>query len=188
MSNADNPAYTDALDELVVVRCQLGERDAFDALITRWHPALLRYAMRLTGDADIAGDVVQDVWLRVVRGLPRLRDAGKFRAWLFGIARRVLMDRLRLRYSTPAFEDVDLMEIAEIDAEDDRAEDLSLLQAELDRLPMLERDVLVLFYLKELSLIDIAEIAAIPVGTVKSRLFRARRMLKTQLIGKGSQP
>ena len=98
------------------------------------------------------------------------------------------MDRLRLRYSTPAFEDVDLMEIAEIDAEDDRAEDLSLLQAELDRLPMLERDVLVLFYLKELSLIDIAEIAAIPVGTVKSRLFRARRMLKTQLIAKGSQP
>ena len=60
------------------------------------------------------------------------------------------MDRLRLRYSTPAFEDVDLMEIAEIEADDDRAEDLSLLQAELDRLPMLERDVLVLFYLKEL--------------------------------------
>ena len=99
-----------------------------------------------------------------------------------------LRDRLRLRYSIPAFEDVDLMEIAEIEADDDRAEDLSLLQAELDRLPMLERDVLVLFYLKELSLIDIAEIAAIPVGTVKSRLFRARRLLKTQLIGKGSQP
>jgi RNA polymerase sigma-70 factor (ECF subfamily) len=53
---------------------------------------------------------------------------------------------------------------------------------------MLERDVLVLFYLNELSLIDIAEIAAVPVGTVKSRLFRARRMLKTQLIGKGFQP
>jgi RNA polymerase sigma factor (sigma-70 family) len=188
VDNADTPAYTDALDELVVVRCQLGERAAFDALIARWHPALWRYAMRLTGDADIAGDVVQDVWLRVVRGLPRLRDAGKFRAWLFGIGRRVLMDRLRMRYSTPAFEDVDLMEIPEVDADDDHAEDLSLLEAELERLPMLERDVLVLFYLNELSLIDIAEIAAIPVGTVKSRLFRARRMLKTQLVGKGFQP
>ena len=188
MGNVDNPQHTDALDELVVVRCQLGERDAFDALITRWHPALSRYAMRLTGNAAIAGDVVQDVWLRVVRGLPRLRDAGKFRAWLFGIARRVLMDRLRLRYSTPAFEDVDLMEIADDSADDGRAEDLVLLQAELDRLPMIERHVLVLFYLNELSLSEIAEIAAIPVGTVKSRLFRARHMLRTQLVGKGSQP
>ena len=73
-------------------------------------------------------------------------------------------------------------------ADDDRAEDLVLLQAELDRLPMIERHVLVLFYLNELSLSEIAEIAAIPVGTVKSRLFRARHMLRTQLVGKGSQP
>jgi RNA polymerase sigma factor (sigma-70 family) len=85
---------TAAHDEWLVLRCQLGEREAFDRLIARWHPLLWRYAVRLTNDSDTAADVVQEVWLRVLRGLPALRDAARFRAWLFGIARRVLMDRL----------------------------------------------------------------------------------------------
>jgi len=148
---------------------------------------LWRYAARLTNDPDAAADVVQEVWLRVVRGLTTLRDAARFRAWLFGIARRVLMDRLRARYAEPAIEPVELEEI-EHPAADDRAEDLSRLQAELHRLPLLEREVLVLFYLRELSLNDIAAIAAIPVGTVKSRLFRARRLLRTQLDRQGTLP
>jgi RNA polymerase sigma factor (sigma-70 family) len=176
-----------ALDELVVVRCQLGEREAFDALIARWHPLLWRYAVRLTGDADAAADVVQDVWLRGLRGLPRLREPSRFRAWIFGIARRVLMDRLRLRYAEPPMEPIESGDV-EPAADESREDDLALLQEELDRLPLLEREVLVLFYLQELSLNDIAAIAAIPVGTVKSRLFRARRMLRTLLHRKGQQP
>jgi RNA polymerase sigma factor (sigma-70 family) len=184
----DTPSVEGARDEWLVVRCQLGEREAFDALIARWHAPLWRYAVRLTNDRDAAADVVQDVWLRVVRGLTTLRDAARFRAWLFGIARRVLMDRLRLRYAEPAMEPLDLGEIEEPPADEERADDSALLQAELDRLPLLEREVLVLFYLRELSLNDIAAIAAIPVGTVKSRLFRARQMLRTQLTRKGLQP
>jgi RNA polymerase sigma factor (sigma-70 family) len=104
---------------------------------------------------------------------------------LFGIARRVLMDRLRVRYAAPAFDDVDLGEIADIAVDDDRAGDLALLEAGLARLPVLEREVLVLFYLQELSLNEIAEVMGIPVGTVKSRLFRARRLLRGQLEIKG---
>ena len=177
-----------AADEWLVLRCQIGERDAFDVLIARWHPLLWRYAVRLTDDPDTAGDVVQDVWLRVVRGIATLRDAARFRPWIFGIARRVLMDRLRARYARPAFEAVDLAEIPEADVDDGHAEDLSLLQTELAELPILEREVLVLFYLQELSLGEIAEVAAVPVGTVKSRLFRARRLLRAQLIEKGVRP
>ena len=181
MDTDDTRSPEAARDEWLVLRCQLGEREAFDALIAQWHPLLWRYAVRLTGDADVAADVVQEVWLRALRGLTRLRDAARFRAWLFGIARRVLMDRLRVRYAEPPMEPIELDEIEGPAADEDRAEDLSLLQAGLDRLPLPERDVLVLFYLQELSLNDIAAIAAIPVGTVKSRLFRARRMLRTQL-------
>jgi len=185
----DTPSAETARDEWLVLRCQIGEREAFDALIARWHPPLWRYAVRLTGDPDTAADVVQEVWLRVVRGLARLRDAAKFRAWLFGIARRVLMDRLRVRYTQPPIESVDWAEMPEPAAADpDRTEELSLVQTELERLPMLERDVLILFYLQELSLNEIAEIAAIPVGTVKSRLFRARQLLRAQLVNKGIQP
>jgi RNA polymerase sigma factor (sigma-70 family) len=185
---ADTPSPGAAHDEWVVLRCQMGEREAFDLLIARWHPLLWRYAISLTNDPDAAADVVQDVWLRVLRGLIRLRDASKFRAWLFGIARRVLMDRLRGRYAEPAFDAVDLAEMPQAVADDDLEEDLSLLQVELTRLPMLEREVLTLFYLKELSLNEIAEIAAIPVGTVKSRLFRARHLLRQHLVTKGVRP
>ena len=75
-------------DELLVVRCQLGERPAFDDLIDRWHAPLWKYARRLTGSDDAAQEVAQDVWLRVLRGIHRLRDGARLRAWLFGIARR----------------------------------------------------------------------------------------------------
>jgi RNA polymerase sigma-70 factor (ECF subfamily) len=177
-----------ARDEWLVLRCQLGEREAFDPLIAKWHPLLWRYAVRLTSDADAAADVVQDVWLRVLRGLPGLRDAARFRAWLFGIARRALMDRLRVRYAEPPMEPLEPGGIEEPAADDGRVDDFLVLQTELDRLPFTEREVLVLFYLRELSLNDIAAIAAIPVGTVKSRLFRARQMLRTQLERKGLEP
>jgi RNA polymerase sigma factor (sigma-70 family) len=180
------PVATSVRDEWLVVRCQLGEREAFDDLIARWHPPLWRYAARVTGDADAAADVVQDVWLRVLRGLGSLRDATRFRAWIFGIARRALMDRLRQRYAEPPTEPLDLASIAEPAADDGGDVDESeLLLAELEQLPLLEREVLVLFYLRELSLSDIAAVAAIPVGTVKSRLFRARNMLRSQLARKG---
>ena len=176
-----------ARDEWLVLRCQLGEREAFEPLIAKWHPLLWRYAVRLTNDADAAADVVQEVWLRVLRGLPALRDATRFRAWLFGIARRVLMDRLRVRYAEPPMEQLEAGGVEEPAADEERTDDFLFVQAELDRLPLPEREALVLFYLRELSLNDIAAIAAIPVGTVKSRLFRARQMLRTQLERKGIQ-
>jgi RNA polymerase sigma-70 factor (ECF subfamily) len=98
------------------------------------------------------------------------------------------MDRLRVRYAAPPMEPLDSDAIEEPLADDERERDLAELERELARLPLLEREVLVLFYLRELSLADIAAIAAIPVGTVKSRLFRARRLLRTQLTHQGGKP
>lgn len=77
------------------MRCQLGERAAFDALIERWNVPLAAYLTRLAGNDDAARDVVQDTWLRVLRGIDRLRDTSKIGAWMFGVARRALMDSLR---------------------------------------------------------------------------------------------
>jgi RNA polymerase sigma factor (sigma-70 family) len=168
-------------DELLVVRCQLGERAAFAELVRAWHEPLWRYARRML-DADRADDVTQEVWLAVIRGLPRLKDPGRFTPWLFTIARRAVTNRLREEYaegrdvspSEPVAED-------SINALVDRTE----LVAGLSGLPALEREILVLFYLEDLPLEDCAEICAIPVGTVKSRLNRARRMLRDHLTEKG---
>jgi RNA polymerase sigma factor (sigma-70 family) len=168
-------------DEWLVVRCQLGERPAFDELIARWHEPLWKYARRLTGSDDAASDAVQDIWLRVLRGIARLREATKLRPWLFGIARRVLMDRLRTQYAAPAVTAVDMQDVAAADPVVGPDDDLDMLHDELGRLPTIEREVLTLFYLQELSLAEIADVTSVPIGTVKSRLFRARALLKREI-------
>ncbi|MEZ5318934.1 MAG: sigma-70 family RNA polymerase sigma factor [Vicinamibacterales bacterium] len=179
-------------DEWLVVRAQLGEREAFDALVRRWHPPLWQYARRLTGRDEAAADAVQDVWMRVLRGLGRLREAARFRPWLFGIARRVLMDRLREKYrdaGVVAIETVDEGGLPPADEGSDPAEDLDRVELTgrlhdaLAALPVVEREVIVLFYLRELPVGELAEVIGVPPGTVKSRLFRARRELRRLMEG-----
>jgi RNA polymerase sigma factor (sigma-70 family) len=174
-------------DDWLVVRCQLGERQAFDELIARYHEPLWRYVRRLVGEHDGATEVAQDVWVRVLRGISRLRDGTRLRAWLFGIARRTLMDRLRLQYARPAEAALDVTGIPADLESTDREDQLQTVERELARLPITEREVLTLFYLKELSLADVADVLDVPVGTVKSRLFRARQMLRRELTAKGEQ-
>jgi RNA polymerase sigma-70 factor (ECF subfamily) len=169
-------------DELLAIRCQLGEAAAFDDLIARWHGPLWVFVRRLTGDDDAAREILQDVWLRVIRGIPRLREGSKLRAWLFGIARRTLMDRLRDQYARTRTRDSDV-DVDEIPAEAavDEIDDLDGLERALQRLPLLEREAVTLFYLEELSLNEIAETLTVPLGTVKSRLFRGRRLLRERM-------
>jgi RNA polymerase sigma factor (sigma-70 family) len=182
-SEPDDRAHRE--DELLVIRCQLGERSAFDDLVERWHPPVWRYIRRLTGNDDAAWDVAQDVWVRVLRGIGHLRDGAKLRSWLFGIARRTLMDRLRGQYAAPVNADVDLTAFAAEPSVDHAEEELAAMEHELMRLPVVEREVLTLFYLRELSLAEVAELLDVPVGTVKSRLFRARALLRRLLTIKG---
>lgn len=185
MRENGSPAVRGLEDELLVVRCQLGERPAFDELIQRWHEPLWRYVRRLADDDDTANDITQDVWLRVLRGIGRLRDGAKLRPWLFGVARRASMDRLRGRYAAPLVADVDPATIAAEDAPDDLEEELRAMEEEMSRLPVVERETLTLFYLRELSLAEVASVLEVPVGTVKSRLFRARRMLRHEMETRG---
>lgn len=177
-----NTTKREHADQLLVVRCQLGERAAFDDLIGRWSGSLHRYALKLTNDPELANDLTQDVWLRAIQGMGRLRDAAQFRPWLFGIAHRTFMDRLRARYAMPVDTGIDVEEVATTD-DSGADEDLDrALTAGMASLPMVEREVLTLFYLEELPLADIAAVLGIPVGTVKSRLFRARTLLRKQIL------
>jgi RNA polymerase sigma factor (sigma-70 family) len=170
-------------DELLAIRCQLGERDAFEALITRWHEPIWRYLRRLTNSDDAAADLAQDTWLKVLRGIANLREPASLRAWLFGIARRVAMDRLRRQYGLSVDPDAALEEIAAPDSDAELAADLAALESKLECLPLRERETLALFYLRELSIDEIAALLAIPAGTVKSRLFRARNLLRQEYTG-----
>jgi len=175
-------------DELLVVRCQLGERAAFHDLIRRWSPPLHRYALKLAQDPEVARDLAQEVWLRVIQGLGKLRDSANFRPWLFGIAHRTFTDRLRMLYAIPIDTSADPDDIASAESTGGDADIEQAMAVGMARLPIVEREVLTLFYLEELSLADIASALGIPEGTVKSRLFRARTLLRQQLLPEGSTP
>lgn len=171
-------------DELLALRCQLGESPAFDGLVERWHEPLWLYIRSMCETDDDAAETLQDTWLRILRGLPGLRQPERLRAWLFGIARRALMDRLRRRYArageTPLTDDVGAQ-----GPDEWPDDDVGLMNEELLAMPLVEREVLTLFYLRELPLDEVAAVLDIPVGTVKSRLFRARRMLRERLEQRG---
>ncbi|WP_350279536.1 sigma-70 family RNA polymerase sigma factor [Kribbella sp. HUAS MG21] len=127
----------------------------------------------MLGRDDLADDVSQEVWLAVVRGLPRLKEPERFAAWLFTIARRSVVNQLRERYAdqpqAPPYDEPDLA---------DHVVDRVDVRRLVGSVPVLEREVLVLFHLEDLSLEECAEVLAVPVGTVKSRLHRARRLLR----------
>ena len=175
-------------DELLAIRCQIGERAAFEALVARWHEPMWRYLRRLAGRDDAARDLMQDTWLRVLRGIASLREPAKLRPWLFGIARRVAMDRLRYEYARPASDEVDLDALAAPDSDLALDADFAALDAGIAKLPACEREALTLFYLRELTIEEIAGLIGSPVGTIKSRLFRARRLLRRELSIEGERP
>lgn len=179
---------SDKADELLVLRCLLGERAAFGELIHRWSGPLLRHLRRVVGNREVADELLQDVWLRVLQGLARMRDPATFRSWLFGIAHRAVMDHLRGRYAQGQLADVDLADIAADVLDEEQAQARLDVERGLSLLPVTEREVLTLFHLEELSLTEVATVLSIPVGTVKSRLHRARSLLRLALNDKESTP
>jgi len=187
MQRRCNSEVTQIDDELLVIRCQLGERRAFDALIARWAAPIAAYARRVSQDEEAAAELTQDIWMRVFRGIDRLREAQRFRSWLFGIAHRAFADTLRKRYAALPAAEGDLDQVADEGALADHA-DLDRVERGLARIPPIEREILTLFYLQELSIEEAAEALSIAPGTVKSRLHRARRLLRLEFEKEGETP
>ncbi len=167
------------LDELLVMRCQDGNAEALDLLVRRWQRPLLRHAYRLTGNADAAADAAQEAWMGIIRGIGRLDDAARFRAWAFRIATRKAIDWIRRRQRRRGrVEPLGARDVAAAPAADtDGAADM------LARLPADQRALLSLKYLEEFTNAEIAEALGIPEGTVKSRLHHARNELRRLLEG-----
>lgn len=168
--------------ERLAIRCQLGEPGALEDLVRRWHPPLHRYVRAWLRDDSVVDDVLQTTWVGILRGLPALRTPAAIAPWIFRIARATVMSHLRRRYSAPVVTD-------NLDVEDTTAEEpmrWADLERAVDRLGEAEREVVVLFYLDEMSLTDVAGVLDVPEGTVKSRLHRARRQLRELLEGEAS--
>jgi RNA polymerase sigma factor (sigma-70 family) len=168
---------TDHQTEAMVIRCLLGDRDAFEDLVAEWNPSLTRYVVAMTSNPSHVDDLVQDTWVRVIRSLTRLKDPSSFPPWLFTIARRTFADQLRRNYREPVLEQ--LADDSSLGSETEELDGLLEARELLGELGPVEREVVVLHHLSGFPLAEIAEIAEVPLGTVKSRLHRARQQLKT---------
>ena len=166
--------------EWLVIRCQQGEASAYRELVTRWHPRYLSFARNRLGNAEVTRDCVQEAWLTISKRLFTLQDAAAFPKWSYRILERRCIDWLRktrLERESVVTSDVDMSAFPQPDNGEALAAEIDVAQLlrQLDpRLAIVVR----LSYLEELPVRDIAEILAIPVGTVKSRLFYARQLVK----------
>ena len=170
------------LQELLVLRCKRGEHQAFEQLIRKWQWRLFYFLRRLVSSEEDAWDVLQQVWLKVFKGIKSLSEAQNLPTWLYRIARFTAMSHLRGQYKAQALmeENSDLEGVAVVE-EDFCCEDAQRVHCALSRISLTHREVLTLFFLNDLSLNQIAEVLDIPIGTVKSRLCYAKRSLRSVL-------
>ena len=180
------PLPTDETDERLMTRIAAGDEDAFVALYRRRQPAIYRFAWQVSGSAAIAQDVTQEVFLAVMRGAGDFDSRrGAVVPYLFGIARNLV--RRTWRSQDLRTESLDDFESAETGSVDDPADGLaaservSLVRQAVASLPAHYREVIVLCELEELSYADAATALGQPVGTIRSRLHRARSLLAAKL-------
>ena len=167
-------------DRLLVLRCQTGDEDAYRELVARFGPRLCYFLRKLVGQLDRADDLAQEVWLDVLRQLPKLKDAAAFTTWMYRIAHgKAMLDGRRNGRAPTAIADVEWI----ADKEDDAfsAEDAARIHAALERLEPPHREVLVLRFLEELSYDEIGQIVDCPLGTVRSRIHYAKVALQRLL-------
>ncbi len=151
-------------------------------LVERYYASLYRYAYRLSGSQADAEDLTQETFLRATAKLGQLRDADKVRAWLYSILRHAYLQRQRSAPQTHHVSLDDLFDVAE-EVPDPLPElDAEALRKALDDLPEPHRTAVLLYYFEELSYREIAEVLDVPIGTVMSRLARARGYLKARLL------
>ena len=166
------------LTELLVISSQRGDEKAINLLVKKWHPKLVRQAYRLTGNKEMAHDVVQESWQGIIKGLTKLRDPVTFPAWAYQIVSRRSADWIRKIQRERKNSDVNQSIIDLTDEEEDPEDKLKVLRRALRELPNEQRVILDLFYLEQQSVKNISGILMLPTGTVKSRLFYAREHLK----------
>ncbi len=158
-----------------------GRPQSVTEMVELFYESLYRYAYRLSGSAADADDLTQETFCKAQAQFKQLRDRSRAKPWLFSIVRNLYLHRLR---SERQHSIVSLDAVAELpeNVPDDLPEiDSEQLQQALDELPELFRTPLILYYFEDFSYRDIAEQMDLPIGTVMSRLARAKASLRQKL-------
>jgi RNA polymerase sigma-70 factor (ECF subfamily) len=192
LAAAMNPeAFSGAQDALAGMR--RGDPDALTAMISRYQHRLYRYLLRLVREPAAADDLFQQTWLRVMEKIGRYDARRNFESWLFSVAHNLAVDAWRGKRGESRLDDDDGGESGEPagalprTGEPDALERLldfergAMLAACMHELPSIHREVLTLRFEEDMKLEEIAEVAGIPLSTVKSRLRRALEGLRAAM-------
>ncbi|KXI29612.1 RNA polymerase sigma factor [Paraglaciecola hydrolytica] len=163
--------------DMLVIRAQQGDEPALLLLFEHYQPALLQFAYRLLGEHSAAQDAVQNAWLKTLKNLRALHNPAVFKSWIYRALRWSATDLLRQLHIQQQRSSE--LAVDEVESENSVAHDS--LTAALKGLPEDEYLAVYLFYFTQLSLVEIALVQEVPVGTVKTRLFRAKAKLKVTL-------
>lgn len=184
------------LDDAAIVATVLnGDVEAFSVIVSRYEKRVFNLAYRYTGDRQEAEDLSQEIFLRIFRALKTFRGDALFSTWLYRVATNVCLDALRRKKNRPepvleqplATESGDVeKELVSPDLGPDHqvemAESLEIIRKEIAQLQEPFRTAIILRDLQDLSYEEIAEVLNVSQGTVKSRLHRARAMLRKRLL------
>lgn len=167
------------------------DSELLDRLIEQFQHRLLRYLVYLTNNREVAEDLFQETWMRVLERGAQYNGKSRFDTWLFAIARHLVIDRSRKKttLSLEALtEPQDGSRAKEFAAEGPTAVDQVLstesrrqIGLALSQLDVVQREVILLRFQEEMSLEEIAEVTQAPLSTVKSRLYRGLEALRPQL-------
>jgi RNA polymerase sigma factor (sigma-70 family) len=164
------------------MRCQRGDAAAMEELVHLWERPLYYYLRRLIDGDEHAMAAMQEVWLKVLKGIGRMREPKSFAAWAYAITRATAMDHMRDEYARQAVQLDEEDDIADRGADETAAFDnAEQIHGAMKRLSLRHREVLTLFFLQDLSLAEIATMLDISEGTVKSQLHYAKKSLKKVL-------
>ena len=183
------------IDESILIeRCKAGDRSAFDVLVRAYEKRVYNLAYRLSASYDEASDISVDAFLRVFQAIRLFRGDAHFSTWLFRIVTNVYLDRrkrFRNKQHLSLEEYIDLEENSVSRQIEDTGmgpeetaeqhERTFVLQTAINELPDYQRAMVVLYHTEGLSYEEIAAVFSLPIGTVKSRLNRARLVLKNKL-------
>jgi RNA polymerase sigma-70 factor (ECF subfamily) len=170
--------------ELLVFRCQRGERAALEELVASWERRLFYFIRRLGVEKHDAWDLLQQTWLKVLRGIAALKEPRNLSPWLYRIARNTVISQGQMRYRR----DERLDELTKaVETEEDsgprNVDDAEQIHHGLLQLTLPHREVLTLHFLESMTIEQIAMVLEAPPGTVKSRLHLAKRALREVLEG-----
>jgi RNA polymerase sigma-70 factor (ECF subfamily) len=169
-------------EQLPVQAARAGSPEAWDTLFKRYQLPLYVYVFELVHDEQASLDIVQEAFINAARYIAGLRDDAKFGSWLFGIAHQKCIQRWRAQkreeelLESPETESLGFEEgpLEVLMREEQEAEFMNL----LNKLPPPQRSVLLLHFIEDFSLEEIAEITGAQLGTVKSRIHYAKKALR----------